>query len=239
MFVDYKNAYGWNPNNENYKEGNKSIASIYLTGGGYVNYELKRINPDSAFGWQDFVWKVIPKRNAKTFGYTNIDDIDTGLVARLEIKVSYLNYEDFKVLRHIIGRERHFTVRFFDVDDGEWITRDMYCIENSKDKLYTLDQSLFGVMGVTIKLAATNNDIGQTEHTIKYHLNGASGSVPDDETVIRSDQVVLSDGEEMIAPTGKYLKYWVTKNGENITGYYRPAQSVTVWKDLDLYAYWE
>lgn len=239
MLVDYKNSYGWNPDSANYKQGNKSIASIFLTGGGYVNYELKSIHPDSQFGWQDLVWKSTPTRDAKTFAFTNIDDIDVGLVARCEIKVQYLNYEDFKILRNIIARERHFTVRFFDVDEGNWITRDMYCTESSKDKLFTLNQSLLGAMGVSIKLVATNTDINITTHTVKYNLNGGTGTSPETITIDRGDQLKLDSGENLIAPTGKHLTYWVTKKGETITGYYVPSQSISIWKDLDLYAYWE
>lgn len=239
MVVDYENAYGWNPENDNYKQGNKSIASIFLTGGGYVNYELKGIHPDSQFGWQDLVWKKTPTRDAKKFGFTNIDNIDVGLVAMCEIKVAYLNYEDFKILRNILARERHFTVRFFDVDEGEWITRDMYCTENSKDKLFTLNQSLLGAMGVTIKLVATNIDVDITTHTVKYNLNGGTGTTPSSTTVNRGDQLELDSGESLVASTGKHLAYWVTKSGNTITGYYVPSQSISVWKDLDLYAYWE
>ena len=239
MSVNFKKAYGWNPANSNYTEGNESIGTVYLTGGGYVNYPITGISPESQFGWQEMVWKKTPTRSASTFAFSNMDNTDVGLVARCEFNIRYLNYEEFVALRNIVARERHITARFFDVDSGEWITRDMYCTESSRQKLLTLKQSLVGVLDFSVKLVATNTDIDDRDYTITYNLNGATGNVPSSKVVKRGNQVILSDGSEMTAPVGKFLKYWVTKNGDNITGYYLPSQSTTIWKNLNLYAHWE
>lgn len=219
-----------------------SIENIYITGGGYVDYPFTGGSPESPFGWQEFVWKKSPSRNAK-FMLNNIDTIDVGLVARCEINIKYMNYEDYLVFRHIVTSERHFMVKFFDVDQKKWVSRDMYCTENSKSRLYTLKQSLIGVIDMSIKLVGTNNDLDDSlsvkKYTVKYDLNGGTGTKDDDVSVTRGSQIVLSSGDNIVAPTGKALIGWQTKSGETVTGSYKINQSITLWKDLTLYAWYE
>ena len=235
----FSNAYGWNPDNSNYVEGNESIATIYLTGGGYVDEPFKGMAPDSQFGWQEMVWKKTPSRNATNFAFTNMDNTDVGLVARCEFNIKYMEYDEFIKLRQIIARERRIKARFFDVDSKSWITRDMYCTESSRAKLHTLKQSLVGVVDCVVKLVATNMDLMENEYTISYNLNGGSGTVPNSMVVSDGEQITISSGETITPPEGKSLKYWVTKNGNQIIGYYKPNQSTTVWKNMELYAFWE
>lgn len=230
-----------------------SMGTIYLTGAGYYEYPFTGISPDSKFGWQELVWKKTPNRSS-SFAFTNMDDIDVGLVARCEISIKYMNIDDYMVLRQF-ARQRHFDVKFFDVDDGVWITREMYFTENSLNKLLTLKESLIGAIDTTIKLVGTNRDMESVEYTVTYNAtditsnNSGTGTVNiAPQTYLRGDQVDIASN--VTPPTGKHLKYWVTVDADkNITGYYLPSSasnqeseslnSITLWQNLDLYPIWE
>ena len=248
---DFENAYGWNPANSNYKEGNESIGTIYLTGAGFDRRPFRGVGVDSQFGWEEMVWYKQPTR-VRDFSFRNIDDTDVGLVARCEINLKYLNYQDYIDLRKIIGRERRFKVRFFNVDEGKWITRDMYCSENSRSKLFTLKQSLIGVVDCVIKFVGTNLDsdtiIGSDDRLnsigkkhITYNLNG--GLVKENvvfetnkEGITQASQVEISSVLDLTPPSGyNSFSHWETPSGQK----YFPTQSVTLWESLDLTAVWQ
>lgn len=230
--------------NEAIKE---KIGKIYITGGGFVDREFNGIGTDSKYGWQEMVWKSTPSRGG-TFAFTNMDDIDVGLIARCELNIKYMNIHDYMDLRKILGRERHFTVKFFDVDDGEWRTRDMYCSENQINKLYTLKQSLIGVLDYTIKLVGTNldletyiNDGIETTELRKFNITyfNDDGSVNTIKQVKWGGNIYIGKGIVVIAPEGKHLKYWQDRlSQDERVGDYLPIQPETVWKDLNLYPVW-
>ena len=197
-----------------------SIGTIYLTGGGFVNRPFNGIAPDSQWGWEEFTWFKPPTRN-RTFAFQNMDNIDVGLIARCEINVKYMNIEDYKDLRKIVGRERYFTATFFDVDAGEWVTRTMYCTENSKKQLFTLKQSLIGVLDLAIKLAGTNTDQEArivtkedgTEKEIyvtkKYNITYNANNVELETTShYYAEQVKLRGVNDIVAPTGNSFYAW-------------------------------
>lgn len=224
-----------------------SIQNIYITGGGYVDYPISGGSPDSPFGWEEFVWRKTPARNSK-FVFNTMDNIEVGKVARCELNIKYMEYDDFCVFRHIVNTERHFTVKFFDTDQKKWVCRDMYCSENSKGKFFTLKESIFGVIDMSIKLVGTNLDLEFDEngdvvtktYTIKYNINGGSGSVAPSVSVTKGSQVELAGQGNINAPNGKALVGWQTKNTKGeVNGSYRINQSVTVWDNLELYAWYE
>jgi hypothetical protein len=225
-----------------------SIGSIYITGAGFVNREFKGVGIDSQFGWEEMVWYKSPTRT-KDFSFKNIDDINVGLVARCEINIKYMDIDDFMALRKIVARQRHFEVTFFNVDEGKWITRDMYCSESSRSKLFTLKQSLIGVLDCSIKLVGTNLDlktiispdgtIRSNTKTVTYHLNGGSGTTPTTQSELAGTQIQIADIENIVAPSGKHFKYWSTMQDGTITGSYRAGQSLTLWNNMVLYAQWE
>lgn len=246
---DFNNAYGWNPKNSNYKEGNESIGTIYLTGAGFFERPFKGIGSDSQFGWEEMVWRKQPNRIGDSFAFTNIDNIKVGLVARCEINIKYLNYQDYIDLRKIIGRERRFKVKFFDVDTATWITRDMYCSENSRSKLFTLKQSLIGVVDCVIKFVGTNLDgdtiIGSDDRLnfvgdkyINYYtiLNTVDSSLSKS-GITQATQVTIANGKDIVPPIGetRHFSHWITESGQ----IYFPSQSITLWESLDLYPVWE
>lgn len=219
-----------------------SIQNIYITGGGYVDYPISGASPDSPLGWEEFVWRKSPSRNSR-FVFNTMDDIDVGRVARCELNVKFMEYEDFLILRHIVNTERHFMVKFFDVDNKKWVCRDMYCSENTKGKLFTLKASLIGQIDVSIKLVGTNldltNDLQEKTYTITYNT-GDSSDAYRTQSATRGSQVVLSNGSWLIAPENKYPAGWQTKNafGE-VTGSYGFNQSITLWDDLILYPWYK
>lgn len=243
---DFENAYGWNPANSNYKEGNESIGTIYLTGAGFDRRPFRGVGVDSQFGWEEMVWYKQPTRT-QDFSFSNIDDIRVGLVARCEINIKYLNYQDYIDLRRIIARERRFKVRFFNVDSGKWIDRDMYCSENSRSKLFTLKQSLVGVVDCVIKFVGTNLDVetivgSDNEHEtvgknyIKYKNNGVEVTSLNEKGITQATQVVIASGANLSIPSGEnHFSHWKTSSGQK----YFPSQSITLWESLDLEAVWE
>lgn len=224
-----------------------SIQNIYITGGGYVDYPLTGGSPDSPFGWTEFIWRKVPPRNSK-FVFTTMNNIEVGKVARCELNIKYMEYEDFVVFRHIVNTERHFMVKFFDVDQKKWVCRDMYCSENTKEKFFTLKESLFGVINMSIKLVGTNLDLKfdsdgnlvEEMFSVSYNINGGTGSIGQNLTVPKGTQVTLEKQGKIIPPANKYMVGWQTKNEDGeITGSYLLGQSITLWNDLELYAWYK
>lgn len=227
-----------------------SMGSIYLTGGGFIRREFKGIGTDSQFGWEEMVWYKTPSRT-QDFSFRGMDDTKVGLVARCEITIPYNNIQDFMDLRKIVARERHFLVTFFNVDTGKWVTRDMYCTESSRNKLFTLKQSLIGAFNISVKLVGTNLDLVRTTDKdgnldkvapkkITYNLNGGTGTTPPAQTdIYRGTQVTLAGTNGITAPSGKHFVCWSTMDGQGVTGSYTAGQATTIWEDLNLFAQWE
>lgn len=214
----------------------QSLGTIYLTGGGFVDRPFNGCGVDSKFGWEEMVWKKTPNR-AGGFAFTNMDNIEVGLVARCEINIKYMNIKDYEDLRKIIGRERYFWAKFFDIDKGEWVFRQMYCSENSISKLHTLKQSLIGVMDYSIKLVGTNNDVNQdATYSVTYNSNGGSGTVSSKTGLTWGSQVKIDSGSTLSKSGYNFVGWSKIKNGELS---YRPNQSTTLWDNITLYAVWE
>lgn len=216
-----------------------SLGTIYLTGGGFYRRPFTGIGSNSQFGWQEMVWKKAPNRGG-TFAFANINSIDVGLVARCEIVIPYNNIQDYIDLRKIIGRERYFKARFFDVDEGQWVEREMYCSENSRNQLFILGQALIGVRDITIKLVGTNRDADQSKITVTYNLNGGGGNISS-KTLRRGDELTLPDPNALgiTAPSGRSFDHWETRTEDNETmGEYHATQETTVWNNMTFYAVW-
>lgn len=226
----------------------RDIGTIYLTGGGFIDRPFKGIGTDSKFGWSEMVWYKTPSRS-QSFDFQNMDDIDVGLIARCEINMKYMNIHDYMDLRKILGRERFFYATFFDMDEGKWVTREMYCSENTVTRFFTLKQSLVGAFDYNITLVGTNRDliedgtITKTYH-LTYNSNGGTGSV-DAVDFSWGDQVQIDDATSIASPDGvKTFQYWEARESQTdgtyiVIGRYRANQSTTLWHDLNLYAIWE
>jgi hypothetical protein len=216
-----------------------SLGTIYLTGGGFYRRAFSGISSNSQFGWQEMVWKKSPTRG-EGFSFVNISDINVGLVARCEITIPYNNIRDYMDLRKIIARERFFKARFYDVDEGIWVEREMYCSENSRSQLFTLGKSLIGVRDITVKLVGTNRDADNSKINISYDLNGGNGNI-NSLAVIKGTEITLPNPNilNIIAPTGKHFDHWETRTSGNETmGTYHAGQETTAWNDMKFYAIW-
>lgn len=233
---DYKNAI------------KEDIGAIYITGGGFINREFRGIGRDSKLGWQELVWSSSPTR-ALNFAFSDMDNTDVGLVARCELNLKYMNIQDYMDLRKIVARERHFMVKFFDVDEGKWVTRDMYCTESSMSQLYNMKQSLIGVIDCTIKFVGTNLDLETTykdnidqDNNISFTMtyNYGSFQLPYDkdgfiEKKGWGDSLKLPEYSGL--SKGSYK--WVCRKGgagSEKLGEYLPTQTVTIWDNMNFYA---
>lgn len=223
MIVDYDNSLNVLDENGN------GIGTIYING-----VPFKGVSSDSALGWEEFVWQQEPSRS-NAFAFDNMDDIDVGLVARCEVKFAYFNINDFIRFREAI-KQRYFQVKFFNVDTGEWIQREMYCSKSERQKLHYFNPKLIGVTDFSISLVATNRDVvDMPDLKITYNSNGGSGVIPQG-TAKWASQYKTNSGEGF-SKTGKALQSWNTKpDGTGWT--YLPTQKFTAFKDLTLYAIW-
>lgn len=216
----------------------EDLDTIYITGGGFVRRAFKGVSRDSAWGWEEPVWSGELTRSVGGFNLTNIDDIEFGLVARCEISYKYMNVQDYIDLCKI-AKQRHCFANFFNRETGERVTQEMAFTGNELGKLYAFGTDYLGTQDVKIKLVATNNDkVGliRSKITITYNNNGGSGE-EETQTAIYSDNLTLSDGDNMLK-SNAHIKQWNTK-ADGTGSAYGLGQSITCWKDLTLYAIWE
>lgn len=246
---NYKNAIKFE--DTNYEEvglTKGSIGSIYITGAGFIDREFRGIGVDSKFGWQEMVWASSPNRS-QSFAFDNMDQIEIGIVARCEINIHYLDIQDYMDLRKIVARQRHFYVKFFDIDECKWKNREMYCSENEASRLFVLKQSLIGQMDYTIKFVGTNRDLNLSPLSITYNNDDiiqqitATGDIPVDSGKVWGDQININSGSSLVPDGDYHLAYWYTVetvDGTQVMAQkYGPNQSVTIWDSLVLYPRWE
>lgn len=209
---------------------NPSLGTIYING-----VPFSGIADDSALGWEEFVWSEEPSRS-NSFAFENMDDIDVGLVARCEVNFKYFNIQDFMKFREAI-KQRHFMVKFFNVDTGSWMEREMYCSKSEMKKLFYFNPDLVGVLNFSINLVATNRDVVQQQNTktVSYNANGYNISVASAETVNYGEQYVLPNAPAL---TGYTFDHWDTNGDGSGSGSgwkYKEGQSITIFKDITLY----
>ena len=234
--VDYANKI--NTKSINPVNVNDSIDVFYLTGAGYVDYPFRGISRDSALGWEEPVWGGDLTRSTN-FVLTNIEDVDYGLVARLELSYKYMNVQDYKVLCKI-AKERVCNATYFDCEKGEWVRNQEFAFtKQEKSKLYAFGADYLGLLDVSVKLVATNRDktdLIATNFTITYNANGGSGTVASQSAKWGDDlDIATSSG---LSYSGKTFKEWNTQaNGKG--GHYMPNQHKTMWENMTLYAIWE
>ena len=234
--VDYANKI--NTKSINPVNVNDSIDVFYLTGAGYVDYPFRGISRDSALGWEEPVWGGDLTRSTN-FVLTNIEDVDYGLVARLELSYKYMNVQDYKVLCKI-AKERVCNATYFDCEKGEWVRNQEFAFtKQEKSKLYAFGADYLGFLDVSVKLVATNRDktdLIATNFTITYNANGGSGTVASQSAKWGDNlDIATSSG---LSYSGKTFKEWNTQaNGKG--GHYMPNQHKTMWENMTLYAIWE
>lgn len=204
------------------------------------------LDNECMLGTTKFNWASTPSRNAVTFSFENMDDIDVGLVYYLSINFKYLNANDYYRLRKIL-MQRHFYVTFFSKDDMDFVTREMYLDDKDAKKLMMYNENWLGIMDYSINLIGTNRDLtssnfdtGEWKYgddlTVEYIIPSSVAGNIEPKTATWSQQIKLDDGAEIIAPDGYFVSGWCTinSNGE-ITGKYGLGQSITVWRNMQLH----
>ena len=233
---------------QEYKDKGLTPNTIIING-----YWFNGVSRDSSLGWEEFVWSEEPTRS-NNFAFTNMDDLDVGLVAQCQVNFKYFNIEDFKRFREAI-KQRYFRCTFFNVDTGEWeYNREMYCSKSERQKLYYFNPKLLGVLDFSVTLVATNRELTYPDITVTYDLNGQSGTLlPDTDEKkpnhnLSANKVTgLKWGEQyptlsencITGNISALIKFggWNTKaDGSGLT--YMPTQSITLFKDTTLYAIW-
>lgn len=240
--VDWQNAVDTNVDSKN-------INSIYLTGAGHIDYEFKGVSRDSALGWQETVWGGDLTRSTD-FILTNIDDVDFGLVARLEISYKYMNVQDYKVLSEI-ATQRVCYATYYNRQTASWVIRqEMSFTGNELAKLHTYGTKYLGEFDVSIKLVATNRDradlIGSS-FAITFNANGGAdnravkpetGGLRWSSALKLPVEATSSTSTDGFYRSGYHLVGWNTA-ADGSGGAYLPNQPITVWSAMTLYAQWE
>lgn len=224
--VDYKN-----------KKEVENLDTIYITGAGYINRAFKGVGRDSAWGWEEPVFGGNLTRSTNLV-LQNIDTVNFGLVARVELNFKYMNISDYIALCQM-AKQRTVTVNFFNRETGERQTQEMAFTENSIGQLYAFRTEYLGILDVSIKLVATNRDkenLINTSITISYDSNGGTGSISS-QSATWSDEIKLSDGEGF-TNSGNHIKEWNT-SADGTGSAYGLSQRITIWKSIKLYAIWE
>lgn len=210
------------------------IGKVYITGAGYENRPFS--TGRDSIGWNETVWGGKLNRSKK-FTLENIDDVEIGQVPQCTITFKYINIEDFIVLQRIL-KERHVTVKYFDIDKGEFVTHDMAITGNDRKKIYSYGKSIMGMQDFTIKFVGTNLDVEYTDRTIIYKANGGTGSDVENQYGMADQVKLLTEEDSGFVKSGYHISRWNTK--ADGTGYtYGLNQSITLWDSLTLYAIWE
>lgn len=237
----------------NKRVGERGIGTIYVTGAGIVMYPISGISRDSALGWEEPVWGSELKRSSN-FMLSNIDTARFGLVPRVEVDYKYMNIADYTILMKL-SKERYIYVTWFNRETGKWVyNTEMAFTGNSIQSLYAFNRDYIGVLGVKIKLVATNreqiNKLSQS-FTVNINANGGifdtdnvdsdysystSGSVTEiNQDVKYSKTITLPLSSAITPPTGKTFAYWSLK-ADGTGGYYEPGTDVTVFDNYTFYA---
>lgn len=213
------------------------LDTVFITGAGYYNEAFRGISRDSALGWEEAVWRGSLNRTTD-FALKNIGSVAFGLVARVELEFKYENIADYKKLMDI-AKERVCYVTYFRRDLGKWVeNQEMAFTGNELDKLYGFKFDYLGVMGVKIKLVATNRDKANDSYTIT--LNANEGTISGAKSYTKTWCDSLDLGLVKISRSDYKLKMWANASTEAAaTKKFYKSALLTVTDDLTLYAIWE
>lgn len=226
--IDYKNQINTEKTVGNAKYG---LATVFLSGAGYVDYPFKRISNDSILGWEAPVWSSQLTRTLD-FQLKNIGDVQFGLVARLEIAFKYMNANDYKVFA-AISRERVCYATYYNREKGEWVERqEMSFTKQELSKLYAFGMNYIGAMGVTATLVATNRDRAAKTYTVSVR-DSDTATYTALATVKWAGSFQLKD--DLLTKTGKIITMWNEADGVRK---YLPNALLTVFDDYKLTAVW-
>lgn len=213
------------------------IGKVYIIGNGSVDAPQYTFTTGrDSIGWNETVWGGTLNRSRK-FTLENIDDVEIGQVPQLTIVFKLLKIEEFIILQELL-RQRHIQVKYFDIDYGEWVVHDMAITGNDRKKIYSYGRKIIGMQDFTVKMVGTNLDEEYVDKTITYKANGGTGSDVEETYAVGDQVTLLNENDSQFVKSGYSIAYWNTKaDGTGKT--YLLDQSITLWKDLTLYAIWE
>lgn len=213
------------------------IGKVYIIGNGSEDSPQYTFTTGrDSIGWNETVWGGTLNRSRK-FTLENIDDVEIGQVPQLTIVFKLLKIEEFIILQELL-RQRHIQVKYFDIDYGEWVVHDMAITGNDRKKIYSYGRRIIGMQDFTVKMVGTNLDEEYVDKTITYKANGGTGSDVEETYAVADQVTLLNENDSQFVKSGYSIAYWNTKaDGTGKT--YLLDQSITLWKDLTLYAIWE
>lgn len=213
------------------------IGKVYIIGNGSEDSPQYTFTTGrDSIGWNETVWGGTLNRSRK-FTLENIDDVEIGQVPQLTIVFKLLKIEEFIILQELL-RQRHIQVKYFDIDYGEWVVHDMAITGNDRKKIYSYGRRIIGMQDFTVKMVGTNLDEKYVDKTITYKANGGIGSDVEETYAVGDQVTTLNESESEFVKSGYSIASWNTKaDGTGKT--YLLHQSITLWKDLTLYAIWE
>lgn len=209
------------------------LATVFLSGAGYIDYPFCRISNDSILGWEAPVWSAELNRTLD-FKIDNIADVEFGLVARLEIAFKYMNAQDYKVFSEI-SHERVCYATYFNREKGEWVERqEMAFTKQELNKLYAFGKNYIGALNVTATLVATNRDKALNVYSV-YARVYDSDDYKTLATVKYGGGYALNSAGENVDLNGKTLVEWVDTT-KTPNKRYLPIALLTVFDNIYLTA---
>lgn len=107
----------------------------------------------------------------------NIDDHDTFVVPRVKFNLKYFNIQDYQALCEAITPNQ-FVVEYYDkqFNDGNGnilkVKHKMYAEPSEMEKLYNVENYVFGVLDYTVSFIGTLNDL--EEYTVTFNSGVAN-----------------------------------------------------------------
>lgn len=207
----------------------EDLDTLYIDG-----VAFKGISPESQLGWYETVWGANLTRS-NDFQFTNIDDVDFGRVANLQITFPIMDYQTFLQLQNLL-HQRHVMVDYFNVDLGKRVVEEMAITGNERKKIYNFGNDILGMRNVSIKLVGTNREFDTNEEIeITYRSNNGF----DDEELRSGNRFSQYKLEEynLFTNPSKIFLHWNTQPDDSGISYYY-GQEITLWNDMVLYAIW-
>lgn len=147
--------------------------------------------------------KTVNKKPVRSKGGSikNINSYSFFITPRVKIFFNYLSLESYKIIMRLIQSKMEFTVRLFDIEQGQMVEHKMYISTEDYPELAFGYGKLRGIKGYTLELQGTNNDLSTIK--VVYHLNkpeGTTSAVTDVETAsfTSGTGILIGDGASAI-----------------------------------------
>lgn len=169
----------------------------------------------------------------------NINDHDTFVVPRVKFNLKYFNIQDYQRLCEAIS-SNEFIVEYYDkqFNDGNGhilkVRHKMYAEPSEMEKLYNVENYVFGVLDYTVSFIGTLNDL--EEYTVTFDSGVANVGNKNEPTLYDStkpykkgDIVYLEDGGVV---SRYYQAIWYSNSFED-----KDLTNTTYWQLMTTLAY--